>query len=530
LAAPGLPAGDTAKPPVFTDVTEKAGIRFAHSFGDYELTNIVEGTGAGAVFFDYDGDGLLDIYFVNGAWTKNINDNRGRDLQGKLHNALYRNRSDGKFEDVTSKAGVGDDRYGFSASAADYDGDGDLDLYVLNYGPNVLYRNNGDGTFTDVTAKSGLADPRWSLSAPWLDYDNDGDLDVYVANYLEYDDGKFRSYYAAAGYPGPLSYKGQPDALYRNNGDGTFTEVTRTAGVFNANGRAMSAAAADINDDGFLDIVVANDAMENYYYENDGKGAFKNKALLKNLAYGEHGQGVSSMGPVVGDVDGDGRLDIYIPDMGYGSLMMNRGKLFEDHVTTSRLAVMCGQYTGWGGVLFDYDNDRDLDLFVSNGNAHHEYTEEDVLAANDGNGKFTDVAKSSGGYFAEKYVGRGTAYADYDNDGDVDILVINLNGAPTLLRNDGGNRNHWIEVDARLAGGKRTAIGARVTVTADGVRQTRDVVAVMGYLSQGDPRVHFGLGPSTRVDRIEIRWPDRTVTRLDDVAADQVLKVIQKGR
>jgi hypothetical protein len=210
--------------------------------------------------------------------------------------------------------------------------------------------------------------------------------------------------------------------------------------------------------------------------------------------------------------------------------MLNRGKFFEDHVTTSKLAVMCGQYTGWGGILFDYDNDRDLDLFVSNGNAHHEYTEEDVLAANDGKGKFTDVAKSSGKYFAEKYVGRGSAYADYDNDGDVDLLVVNLNGAATLLRNDGGNRNHWIEIDARLAGGEKTAIGARVTITAGGVRQTREVVAVMGYLSQGDPRAHFGLGPSTKVDRVEIRWPDRSMTRLENVAADQILEVIQKGR
>jgi len=381
--------------PVFTDVTQRAGIRFEHSYGDHDVSNIVEGTGAGAIFFDYDGDGHLDIYFVNGAWTTAINDNRGRTLQGKLSNALYRNDGDGTFTDVTVKAGVGDKSFGFGASAADHDGDGDLDLYVLNYGPNVFYQNNGDGTFTDVSEKSGLADPRWSLSAPWLDYDNDGDLDVYVANYLEYDDGKFRSYYAAAGYPGPLSYSGQPDALYRNNGDGTFTDVTKEAGLFNPDGRAMSATAADINNDGRLDIFVANDAMENYYYQNTGKGGFENKAIILGLGFGEHGQGVSSMGPVVGDVNGDGLLDIYVPDMGYGSLLVNRKKFFQDRTTTSRLAVMCGQYTGWGGILFDYDNDTDLDLFVTNGNAHHEYSEEDVLAANDGKGVFTDVASSS---------------------------------------------------------------------------------------------------------------------------------------
>jgi hypothetical protein len=398
---------------------------------------------------------------------------------------------------------------------------------VLNYGPNVFYRNDGDGTFSDISAKSGLADSRWSLSAPWLDYDNDGDLDVYVANYLEYDAGKFRSYYAAAGYPGPLSYNGQPDALYRNNGDGTFNDVTKEAGVYNAGGRAMSAVAGDIDNDGYLDIFVANDAMENYYYRNTGKGAFENKALLKGLAYGEYGQGVSSMGPVLGDVDQDGRLDIFIPDMGYGSLLINRDPLFIDQITTSKLAVICGQYTGWGGILFDYDNDRDLDLFVTNGNAHHEYTEEDVLVVNDGKGTFVDVAAKSGDYFNKKYVGRGSAYGDYDNDGDVDILIANLNDRAILLRNDGGNRNHWLQIEAKLPGGKLDAIGARVTVQVGETRMVRDVVAVMGYLSQGDPRAHFGLGRATKADVVEVRWPDRSVQRLKNVKADQLLTVVQ---
>jgi len=514
--------------PVFTDVTERAGIRFEHSYGDHDVSNIVEGTGAGAIFFDYDGDGNLDIYFVNGAWTTAINDNRGRTLQGKLSNALYRNDGDGTFTDVTVKAGVGDKSFGFGASAADYDGDGDLDLYVLNYGPNVLYSNDGDGTFTDVSAKSGLADGRWSLSAPWLDYDGDGDLDVYVANYLQYDDGKFRSYYAAAGYPGPLSYSGQPDALYRNNGDGTFTDVTKEAGLWNADGRAMSATAVDLNNDGRLDIFVANDAMENYYYQNTGKGTFENKALVLGLAFGEHGQGVSSMGPTVGDVNGDGLLDIFVPDMGYGSLLVNRKKYFEDRITTSGLAVMCGQYTGWGGILFDYDNDTDLDLFVTNGNAHHEYTEEDVLAANDGKGVFTDVASKSGSYFGEKYVGRGSAWADFDNDGDIDILIVNLNDKAILLRNDGGNRGNWLQVRPMLPGGETDATGARITVATGSLRQVRDAVAVMGYLSQGDPRAHFGLGKASEADWVEIRWPDGSVRRIEKVQANQVLTVEKK--
>ena len=526
--ATGYSAAQTL--PVFTDVTREAGINIKHSYGDFDLTNIVEGTGAGAMFFDYDGDGWLDIYFVNGCWLRNVNDNRGRRLRGKLTDSLYRNNGDGTFKDVTKEAGVGSKGYGVGCSAADFDNDGDLDLYVLNYGPNVLYRNNGDGTFTDVSQASGLANPKWSLSAPWFDYDGDRDLDVYVANYLEYDSGKFRSYYAAAGYPGPLSYRGQPDALYRNNGDGTFTDVTKEAGIFQPNGRAMSATVADLNNDGFLDLYIPNDAMENYYFKNTGRGTFESEGLTMGLAFGEGGQGVSSMGPAIGDVDNDGWLDIYIPDMGYGCLLMNRKDYFEDRTAQTNLAVVCGQYTGWGGVLFDYDCDGYLDVFVANGNAHHEYTEEDVLMRNDGTGNFVDVADKSGAYFREKYVGRGATYGDYDNDGDLDLLVINLNDTPRLLRNDDGNKNNWLIIEARLPGGKSDAIGARVTITVGSLIQLQDLIPVRGYLSQADPRCHFGLGNATKADTVEIRWPDKQTTKLTNVKANQILTVIQESR
>ena len=520
--------------PVFTDVTEQAGIRFRHRYGDRELTNIVEGTGAGAMFFDYDGDGWLDIYFLNGCWHKEISDNRGREFRGKLTNSLYRNNGDGTFTDVTREAGVGHKGFGCGSSAADFDSDGDLDLFVLNYGPNVFYRNNGDGTFTDVSRASGLADPRWSLSAPWFDYDGDGDLDVYVANYLEYDKGEFTAVYAAENYPGPLSYSGQADALYRNNGDGTFTDVAPEAGVYNPDGRAMSATVADLNNDGLLDLYVTNDAMGNYYYENTGQGNFtSDKGLMLGLEFGEGGQGVSSMGPTVGDVDRNGRLDVYIPDMGYGCLLMNRGEFFEDLTAETNLAVVCGQYTGWGGVLFDYDNDGYLDLFVANGNAHHEYTEEDVLMHNNliragGGGTFRDVAVRSGPYFRQKYVGRGATYGDYDNDGDLDLLVVNLNDSPKLLRNDGGSGNNWLTVEAKLPGGKVDAIGARVTVKTGSLVQIHDLVPVTGYLSQADPRPHFGLGKSPIADVVEIRWPDGRVTQRRDVRAGQILSVVQE--
>ena len=513
--------------PTFTDVTEQAGIAFKHSYGDHHLTNIVEGTGPGCAFFDYNGDGFLDMYLLNGCWLREVNDNLGRDLRGKLANALYRNNGDGTFTDVTEEAGVGDRGYGVGASAADYDNDGDLDLYVLNYGPNMFYRNNGNGTFTDVTAQVGLADPCWSLSAPWLDYDRDGDLDVYVTNYLEYDSGKFRDFYPAAGYPGPLSYKAQPDRFYRNNGDGTFTETTKEAGLYFPDGRAMSAVAADLNNDGLTDLYVTNDATPNRYYVNTGKKTFGNETLEWGLAFGEGGQGASSMGPVIGDVDRNGLLDVYIPDMGYGCLLMNQGSWFTDVTAPSNLAVACGQYTGWGGLLLDYDNDGYLDVFVANGNAHHEYTEEDVLMRNAGDGKFVDVADASGAYFRDKHVGRGAAWADYDNDGDADILVMNLNGPAKLLRNDGGNRNHWLTVVPRLARTKVVAIGARVTVTAGNMRMVQEVTAVTGYLSQSDPRAHFGLGRAAEADQVEIRWPTGETTSLKNVKVNQFLEVIE---
>ncbi|NLX55488.1 MAG: CRTAC1 family protein [Planctomycetaceae bacterium] len=514
-----------------TDVTESSGLIFHHRFGDDNLSNIVEGTGSGAVMFDYDGDGWLDVYFVCGTWHTDINDTRGRKYRGTLSNRLFRNKQDGTFEDVTEQAGVGDpDNFGFGCTAADYDGDGDLDLYVLNYHKNVLFRNNGDGTFTDVSEQSGLDNPLWSLHAPWFDYDGDGDLDVYVVNYLEYDKGEFRAFYAAAGYPGPLSYTAQADVLYRNNGDGTFTDVTQEAGIIDLDGRGMSATVTDLDNDGLLDIYVANDATDNFYFRNLGNGRFENEAVIRGLAFGEGGQGVSSMGPAVGDINRDGWLDLYIPDMGYGCLLMSQEGFFEDWTDRSRLAVICGQYAGWGGVLFDLDNDGYLDLFIANGNVHFEYPEEDVLAINDGYGLFTDVAVHSGDYFHEKYVGRGATFGDYDNDGDLDLLVVNLNGPARLLRNDGGNRQHWLKLDVRLPNGLSTAIGARVTVTAGKLVQIHDVVPVVGYLSQADPRCHFGLGTATKADRVEIRWPNGQRTELKDVAADQILTVVQDAK
>jgi len=515
-----------AKPlPVFTDVTEQAGITFRHRYGDYDLSNIVEGTGPGCGFIDYNNDGFLDIYLINGAWQRDVNDNRGLDFKGKLRNSLYRNNGDGTFTDVTDGAGVGDQGYGMGVSVADYDDDGDWDLYVLNYGPNVLYRNNGDGTFTNVTREAGLEEPLWSVSAPWLDYDGDGDLDVYVANYLEYDAGAFRDFFAASGFPGPLSYRGQPDHLYRNNGDGTFTDVTEQAGLLNPNGRAMSAIASDLNDDGRTDLYVANDAMPNTYYVNNGDGSFSENALAVGAAFGEAGQNASSMGPVVGDVDRNGMLDLFIPDMGYSCLLLNRGGVFVDVTSPSGVAVVCGQYTGWGGGLLDYDNDGWLDVFVANGDAHREFGEKNVLLRFDGRGLFQDVAAKSGEPFRQERVGRGAAFADYDNDGDTDILIMNLNGPAKLLRNDGGSAGNWLKVVPRRASTGLPFIGTRVTVQAGGRTSVEEVFAVRGYLSSGDPRPNFGLGEATIVDRVVIRWPTGQTQELSNVAANRILVV-----
>ena len=521
------PTAAVTKLPVFTDLIATSGITFHRSFGDHDLSNIVEGTGSGACVFDYDGDGRLDIYFPQGRWERTVSDNRGRELLGQLRNALYRNKGGFEFEDVTEQSGVAGRGFAFGCSAADYDNDGRMDLIVLTYNGPELYHNNGSGNFTEVTGKAHLADTRWSLNAAWLDYDRDGYLDVFVSNYLEYDEGKFRSFYAAAGYPGPLSYNGVSSALYRNNGDGTFTDVTKKAGVYNPGGRAMSAVAADLNDDGWMDIYVANDSMENYYYENKGDGTFAEKALGLGLAVNENGQGVSSMGPTVADVDGDGSLDILIPDMDYGRLLSKRNGFYEDLIGRSGMAVICGQYTGWGAVLFDYDNDRFVDAFIANGNAHHEYAEDAVLARNMGKGVFVDVARESGEFFQTKWVSRGATWADFDDDGNVDLVVVDTSGPPHLLRNGGGTGHAWLKVDTRLKGGTRTAIGARVTVVAGGVRQVQDVIGVNGYLSQGDARAHFGLGGATKIELLQVRWPDGTTSEWKDVKVDQVLRLDQ---
>ena len=526
-----LHAAEPNMPLRFTDITEAAGIKFKHNLGDFDQSNIVEATGPGCCVFDYDNDGFLDIYFVNGRWHPDISDNRGRTLKGKLSNALYHNNGNGTFTDVTEKAGVAgnEDSYGMAASCADYDNDGHLDLYVSNYGKSILYHNNGNGTFTDVTEKSGLSSPGWAITAPWFDYNGDGFLDVFVVHYLQYDKGAFQrtgAYYKADNFPGPLSYPGLPDHLYRNNGDGTFTEVTKEVGLWEPTGRGMGAVACDVDGDGDIDIYVTNDAMPNNMWINDGKGHFSDKAELMGVAFGEGGQGVSSMGPFVADVDRNGLLDILVPDMGYSSLMLQKQKgFFIDVTTQSGIALLCGQYTGWGGLLNDYDNDGYVDLFIANGDPHHLYVEEAILACYDGKGKFIDVARPSGEFFNKKFVGRGAAFADFDNDGDIDILMNTIQDLPRLLRNDSPRDNNWLKIEPLRKDTGMVSIGGSVIVKAGGLTMIQPVIAVNGYLTSSDPRPNFGLGKAKVADSVEVIWPDGKTTKLSDVKANQILKV-----
>ncbi len=520
-------AADQPTLPQFVDVTASAGIGFVHSIGDNELSNIVESSGAGCVFFDYDNDGDLDIYLVNGRYLETVSSARGRHLAGKLKNSLYRNNGDATFTDVTEKAGVGDTGFGMAAVAADYDNDGDRDLFVTNYGRDSLYLNNGDGTFTDVTAKAGVGSELWSLGASFFDFDRDGLLDLYVGGYLVFDP-EYRNFYAAEAFPGPLSYQGQKDILYRNNGDGTFEDVTRAAGVYSTRGRAMGLSACDIDDDGDEDLYVANDGMENYLYRNRGNGTFEEIALRTGTAFGQNGEATSAMGPEFGDYDGDGLIDLLVPDMGYGCLYRNTGKgLFEEKSAEMGIAVVLGQYTSWSGNFLDYDHDGVLDVFIANGDAHHLEPEEDTLFRGAGGRPFVDVSAASGSAFKLKAVGRGSAAGDFDGDGDLDLLVLNLNGPARLYRNDGGNRGNWIMVRTVGTAGNRDGIGARIRVKSGGTTQVRDIRSSSGYLSQSDPRAHFGVGKSKKVDRIEVRWPSGRTSTLDNVKVNQVVTVTE---
>ena len=517
----------------FADATEEAGLRFSHFDGRCGRKYYLEVVGSGAAFFDYDGDGDPDLYLVNGAPLP------GCPASPVPTDRLYENLG-GKFTDVTEKAGVGDTGYGHGCAVGDYDGDGDLDLYVTNYGDNVLYRNNGDRTFTNVAREAGVLESRWSTSCAFADYDLDGDLDLYVVNYIEFsiEENPWCGLKekGVRAYCEPNNFPGQPDTLYRNNGDGTFTDVTREAGVYNADGKGLGVAWGDYDNDGDPDVFVANDSNENNLFRNNGNGTFEDVAFIAGVAYSKDGVAQNGMGTAFGDWDNDGWLDLVVTNFvdQMNTLYHNeRNGFFADVSASSRTGPVSYPYVGWGTGFFDHDNDGYLDLFVANGHIQDNLTELgqrgtygqlNFLFRNAGDGTFTEMSSQLGPGMRLEDVSRGAAFADYDLDGDIDILVTNLNGPVRLLRNDGGNRHNWLAV--KLVGARHSdAIGARVTVHIGNALQMREVTSGSGYLSQSDFKLLFGLGERTSVDRMDIRWPGGQKQTLERIRANQTITV-----
>jgi enediyne biosynthesis protein E4 len=509
----------------FQEIGKEIGLDFIHSIGDNDLTNIVESSGAGAAFLDYDQDGYIDLYVCSGTWLEGLSSGKKPDKMSENH--LYRNRGDGTFEDVTKKAGVGGPWYSMGVTVGDYNNDGYPDLWIRNYGHNVLYKNNGDGTFTDVTkrAKVGGGENEFSVGAVWLDYDNDGLLDLYVGNYINFDP-QYKYYYAPDGFPGPLAYDSQPDVLYHNKGDGAFEDLTKSMGIIDVDGRAMGVGAADYDDDGFVDIYVANDHSLNYLWHNNGGKGFTDRGTMSGTAFSQAGESTVSMSVDFADYNGDGLLDIFLSDDKYCSLYENLGNgIFSDKSYPSGIAMPAGQFVGWSTSFIDYDNDGDVDIYKTNGALKHLYGQEDQLFENIGDGKFKDVSTERGKYFEKKLVGRGACFGDYDNDGDIDAYIVNLNDRGAFLRNNKGNQNNWLILNLIGTTSNRDGIGSRVKVTSGDMVQTAQKKSTTGYLSQNDPRMHFGLAKNKMVDRIEIKWLSGKLQVLENIKANQILTV-----
>ena len=527
LAVPTFAADEPALPR-FVDITGEAGITFVHSFGDEELSNIVESSGAGCVFFDFDNDGDLDIYLVNGRYLETVSSVRGRHLAGKLKNALYRNNGDGTFTDVTDAAGVGDTGFGMAAVAADYDNDGDRDLFVTNYDRDTLYRNDGDGTFTDVTEKAGVGSELWSVGASFFDSDGDGLLDLYVGGYLVFDP-EYRNYFAAEAFPGPLAYRGQKDILYRNNGDGTFADVSRKAGVGTDNGRAMGVSAARHRRrrrrghlrrqrrDGELSL-----PQPRRRHLREHRAAHRHRLRPERRGHLGHGPRVRRLRRRRSDRPPGARHGLRLPLPQHGRRLLTRKR------APRPVSPRCSASTRAGRAISSTPTTTGCSTSSSSTAMRTTSSPRRTsLFRGVSGGRFADVSASSGAALEVKGVGRGSAVGDIDNDGDLDLLVLNLNGPARLLRNDGGNRGNWLMVRTVGTTSNRDGIGARIRVTAGGVTQLRDIRSSSGYLSQSDPRAHFGLGSAKTVDQLEVRWPSGRVSTIQNVKANQILTVTE---
>ena len=543
-----VPAG----PVVFEDVAKAAGLTtWHHVSGTQDKPYIVEAKGPGVCLFDYDNDGWLDIYFVNGSTLNAMN---GKALPP--HAALFHNNHDGTFTDVTAKAGVANDRWGYGCAVADTDNDGWPDLYVTNYGQNRLYHNNHDGTFTDIAEKAGVQLGTWSTGATFGDYDGDGRLDLFVAGYIHFDfvhppvSGSRAVNYASCqfrGAPvmcGPRGLPGERDHLFHNNGDGTFTDVSEKLGVDNKAGYyGLGALFADVNNDGKPDLIVANDSTPNYLYLNKGTGTFDDDSYLSGLALNADGREAANMGLAAGDYRNNGHLDIVSTTFSddYDILFENDGKAnFNDVSYEAGIAAPTIPFVGFGDGFLDYDNDGWQDLFIANGHVypvvdeHPEwgttYAQRPLLFHNEKNGKFSLVPAVERSGLAVVVVGRGAAFGDLFNDGKIDVVMNNMDGVPVLEKNVSPDHHHWVEL--KLIGGPkspRDAVGATVYLTAAGIRQRRDVLSGGSYLSSNDPRVHFGLGDATKVDDVEIHWPDGKVEH-DKLASIDTIFTIEESK